>query len=175
MADLIIASFPDRNSADRVVDELEKSGYKPENISVITQAHTVSTAPRESATSAVVDNVAGGIIGGGTIGGLAGILAAAFGVVVIGPIAALIGATGIAATVITGAVIGAATGGIVGALADLGLSRDVAERYSRSIESGGAVVAAPIKDNNADEIRSIFDRNKAEDVSELSRDIKKKE
>lgn len=80
----------------------------------------------------IAEGAASGIITGGVLGGLAGLLVGV-GVLalpgigalfVAGPLAAVLGLAGTAATTVSGALIGSLVGGIVGALVGLGLAEE---------------------------------------------------
>jgi uncharacterized membrane protein len=170
MAKVVMAAFKDSDAADRAVIALEEKGYDSHDLSVITrenksEANDVISSTAEGATS--------GATTGAAVGGLAGLLAGAgvipavAGLFIGGPIAAVLGATGIAATTISGAVTGAAAGGLIGALTGLGVSEDVARSYDETVNQGGIVVAVPVQDSDNESPHSIFERNGAHDVSEV--------
>jgi len=173
MKELLFASFNDREDADNAIDELKDFGYKTEDISIITSRENRLVEGRteieEKTTSEKVASGAGsGIVTGGIIGGLAGLLAGAAGLIIVGPIAALFGLAGVLGTAITGLVMGVAIGGLAGALINLGLPKETAESYEKTVMAGGVVLSVPLDGYDRNEVRQILDDNNAEDVTELT-------
>jgi hypothetical protein len=62
-----------------------------------------------------------------------------------------------------GAVGGAATGGIVGALRDAGHSEDEANFYSEGVRRGGTLVSAKVPSDRAADAQATLDQNRAVD------------
>lgn len=58
---------------------------------------------------------------------------------------------------LTGAAAGAATGGVVGALTQAGVSSEDAEVYAEALRRGGALVSACVEDKDADRLQAIMD------------------
>ncbi len=167
---MVMGAFRDQTDADAAVNELEQRGYDSSDISVITKER------ENEASDAVSDTAQGAVSGattGGVVGGLAGLLAGAgvipaiAGLFIGGPVAAVLGATGIAATAISGAVTGATAGGLIGALTGLGVSKETAEAYDETVQSGGYVLAVPVKDSANENPRAILETHGASDVSEV--------
>lgn len=161
MREVLIGAFPDSARADEAVDSLQDAGFRPEDISVIMQRKEVARKRemREGRTS-----VGTGIVEGAAIGGVAGLVLSALGIVVVGPIAGLLGLVGIVGTTVTGAIIGAITGGIATALMNAGVPEREARAYEECIQSGGVVLAVPLESRNEDEVREIFEEFGAENV-----------
>jgi hypothetical protein len=84
-----------------------------------------------------------------------------------GPIAAALGLAGAAATTLSGAVTGAAAGGLIGALTGLGVPRETAESYDRTVEAGGVVIGLTVREHTAGEARGILERNGAQNLIEF--------
>lgn len=84
---------------------------------------------------------------GGTLGALAGIAAVAGAIPIVGPLfaagplATALGLTGAVGTTVAGAATGAAAGGIIGALTNLGVGQEHAQRYSDRVQAGDVLVA----------------------------------
>lgn len=169
MEEILIAAFPERERADTVIDQLKEAGYRAEDVSIITRAdHGIMRTSEKTG-----GGVGAGAVAGGTIGGVAGLLLAAMGIVIVGPISALLGLGGLIGTTLTGAVIGAATGGLVAALTQLGVPEDRAREYEDTVRSGGVILAVPIHDLTKENIRRILEDNGAEGTSEV--DVREKE
>jgi uncharacterized protein (TIGR02271 family) len=101
-------------------------------------------------------------VAGGAIGGLAGLLLGlgAFAIPGVGPI---IGAGPLAAA-LTGAAIGAAGGGLLGALVGWGIPETEAGYYAEGVNRGGTLVAVRTQDNMVDHVVSIMDRYNPVDI-----------
>src|SRR3954467_12239551 len=136
----IVGLFRDHAEAERVVSDLEAAGFNRSDISVIqrdprTGTADTSTTTRTSDEGPGVSTGTGAAIGAGTgaaLGGGLGLLAGAAGFFIPG-IGPLLGIGPMAATIIGGAGIGAAAGGIGGALVSSGVPHEEAERYSTGV------------------------------------------
>jgi uncharacterized membrane protein len=170
MRELIFAAFHDRERANEAIDRLEEAGFVTEDISiilrhngkVINEGETVVSAEGEPNTTSRVGRTA---VTGGVIGGLAGFLAGVLGIIVVGPIAAVLGLGGLIGTTITGLVIGAAAGGLAGALTRVGVPEKTARSYEEVVGRGGVILAVPTKIHK-DEVRRILENSGAEDITE---------
>lgn len=159
----LLASFVDVNQAATAFNTLTESDFAAEDISLL-----ATESSREAFTQKTGDTdhndlgVGEGAVKGGVTGGLIGLLVSAVplaivglpSLIVIGPIAAALGLTGIAATTATGATTGAVVGGLVGALDHLGVEEDTAKRYEETVKQGGVLLTVPIDDSNEGEIRT---------------------
>ena len=133
----IAGVFDDRYQAEQAVDDLEQAGFKASEIGfairgtdVVQGGMITDAVGTKDAQGAVT-----GFVGGGLIGGLLG-AAAALVVPGFGPMLA----AGVLWTSLGGAAAGAATGGIFGALAGLGLSEEEALFYEKALKRGKAIV-----------------------------------
>ncbi|RDI58519.1 hypothetical protein [Microvirga subterranea] len=97
-------------------------------------------------TGATIGTLAGG--GAGLLAGL-GMLA----IPGIGPVVA----AGWLVSTLVGAGAGAAVGGLVGALADRGVSEEEAHRYEEGIRRGGVLVTVGVDQGDTDRVRTILD------------------
>ncbi len=97
-------------------------------------------------TGATIGTLAGG--GAGLLAGL-GMLA----IPGVGPVVA----AGWLVSTLVGAGAGAAVGGLVGALADRGVSEEEAHRYEEGIRRGGVLVTVGVDQGDADRVRTILD------------------
>jgi uncharacterized membrane protein len=80
----------------------------------------------------------------------------------IGPIIA----AGPLAATLAGATLGAATGGLIGAFTDLGISEEEAHVYVESVRRGGTVLTVKISDEMEDKVSEILRRHQAVDIKE---------
>ena len=152
------AVFDSRAEAERAVSELREAGVPDQAISVISlhedgandehgHVHETDDHHDNKATGALK-----GLAAGGAVGAIAGLGALAIpGVgpfIAAGAIAESLGVVGSAAAV-SGAV-GAAAGGLTGALVDYGVSREHAEHYERRIRKGAVFVGVETRGSERD-------------------------
>lgn len=164
----IYATFKNLESTDRALTKLAALNYDPKEVSVIVR-EDINVKPQTEAgkggvTGAVVGGIAGGItglllgIGAITIAGLSPLLIA-------GPLAAALGITVLGAATVEGAATGIVGGGLVGALVGLGIPKETAQMYEASIREGEILLGVPVKEG-IDEtiITKIFEDEKAENI-----------
>ncbi|MDB5380094.1 MAG: hypothetical protein JWR00_4540 [Rubritepida sp.] len=141
--------FEDRATAVKAVEELDALGLPGLEISLAeaAEASTSGTVTTRSGTS--VGAMLG--TGAGLIAGM-GLLA----VPGFGPLMA----AGWFTTVLTVAGMGAATGGLIGALTSQGISETEASRYSKRLRQGGTLVVVRAGDaTQASNAESILERH----------------
>ena len=138
----VFGIFNDRVSLEKAVDRLKAEGFRNSDISVLIQsagetkdfAHEKETKAPEGATT----GAAGGILGGGILGWLAG--AGALAIPGIGPFVA----AGPIMGALSGAGIGGAVGGVTGALIGMGMPEYEAKRYESSVKAGGMLLSVHV-------------------------------
>lgn len=120
--------------ANQIVDNLTKSGFSSNDISVLfpdkDTTHEFSHEKNTKAPEGAITGVATGGVLGGTLGLLAGIGALA--IPGVGPFIA----AGPLLAALSGAAAGATVGGIAGALIGLGIPEIEAKRYENRIAEG---------------------------------------
>lgn len=136
--------FKDRESAERAYNELHSRGYTHDDVDLVMSDETRkkyfdkdATTETELGNKALEGAGAGSAIGG-TLGAIAGVIAAAgtsllipgLGLVIAGPLAA-----GLA-----GAGAGGLTGGIIGALIGRGIPEERAKVYDEGVRNGRIVM-----------------------------------
>lgn len=175
MSKMIMGAFHDSHDVDAAVTALEEHGISSDHLSIITaKDHADNTAGDKVADT--VGGATSGAVTGGMIGGLAGLLAgvgivpAIAGLFIGGPIAAALGATGVAAAAISGAATGAAAGGLIGALTNLGLPEETAKSYDTIVSNGGYLLAVSVHDGQEDAVRQAMEDNGATDLHEVDTD-----
>ena len=133
----VVGVFELRSEADAAIYELQRAGFRDEQIGFIVRDEDTGAATTvedgnttETAPGAAVGAVSGGIIGG-VIGAAAALLIPGIGPAIAG---------GILVTVLGGAAIGAAAGGIVGALVGMGVPEEEAHYYAGEFHSGRTLV-----------------------------------
>ena len=133
----VVGVFELRSEADAAIYELQRAGFRDEQIGFIVRNDDTGAATTvedgnttEAAPGAAVGAVSGGIIGG-VIGAAAALLIPGIGPAIAG---------GILVTVLGGAAIGAAAGGIVGALVGMGVPEEEAHYYAGEFHSGRTLI-----------------------------------
>lgn len=164
MKKLLLGVFPKHEDADTALFHLKDTGIESEEISIIAREDKVKEyRSRESGGEAVV--------AGGLLGGIAGLLIAAtpvvlpgVGILIAGPL-----------TVLTGLAMGAVTGGLLGALVDVGISESQARRFEKYIKEGGILLAVPVSEKTEAKARGILKEHNAEEITVIpyTEEIKK--
>jgi len=128
----IVGLFDDAAHAERALTGLREAGIRPEQLSVVARDAEDRDALSEPGEDA--EDVAGDAVTGGMIGGLAGFLIGISALVIpgIGPIVG----SGIIIATLAGAGLGAAAGGLVGALTVQGVPDAEAETYQTRVQAG---------------------------------------
>ena len=94
---------------------------------------------------------------GAAVGGAAGLLAG-LGLMAI-PGDGLVVAAGWLVSTLAGAAAGGATGSVIGALTQAGVSKNDADIYAEGLRRGGAVVSARLPDADAARLQAVMDRS----------------
>jgi hypothetical protein len=113
------------------------------------------------------DDVSTGAGIGAAVGGAGGLLTG-LGLIAIPGVGPVVAAGWLVSTLtgaVAGAAAGAAIGGLVSAFTEAGVSEEEAEILAEHVRRGGAVVCVRADDDQADEVRSIIQRNKSIDLA----------
>lgn len=150
------AVFNECERAEKAIHELRDAGVPDKSISLI-QLHDDETETKDGSGRTVEahegddkgSGTAKGLATGGALGAIAG-LGALFipGVgpfIAAGALAETLGVAGSAA--VASGVVGAAAGGLTGALLDYGMDREQAEYYERRVREGGVLVTVDTSEN----------------------------
>jgi hypothetical protein len=149
----IIATYSTANDADVAIQALHSVGLTDEEISVMTlDDKAQGELPGSSKVGKASDDAAAGALQGAKLGLVGGILVgvAALAIpglgplLVVGPLAASLGLSGIIGTAVTGAGIGTAVGGIgamVTSLVKMGMTETQASEIEGDLRSGAVVVS----------------------------------
>src|SRR5687767_957298 len=167
MAKAVFCIATSEFQAESIVNELKVAGFSDNDISVLFPdktgtkdfAHEQHTKAPEGAVTGLST---GGVLGG-ALGWLAGIGALAIpGVgpfIAAGPIMAALG----------GAAVGAAFGGIAGALVGMGIPEYEAKRYEGKIREGNILISVHSESSDeAKRAKEIFEQAGAQDISTSS-------
>jgi hypothetical protein len=153
MKKFTIGIFANRDDAEKAISALHSSlDIDTDDISYIFrntegEVREVSAADVDGGSPVSEGAGKGAAIGAG-IGVLAGIAAVAGVIPVVGPLfaagplAAALGIGGAAGTTVAGAATGAVAGGLIGALVNLGVSQENAQRYADRVHAGDVLVSA---------------------------------
>lgn len=152
MKNMTIGIFSDRSNAEAAINRLHNELQIPnDDISYIYRnmdGDVVEVEADDISTKTPAEGAKKGAVIGGTIGAIAGLATVAGVIPVIGPLfaagplAAALGLTGAVGTTAAGAATGAAAGGVIGALANLGIGQEKAQHYSDRVGAGDILVAA---------------------------------
>jgi hypothetical protein len=132
-----VAAFDDRVEAERAVDELHQAGFGRDDIGFALRGDDVGRGGMITDEPGALDG--NGAVRGAIAGGVAGSLLGAVASLVIPGVGPVLAAGFIASALGFGAA-GVATGGILGAMAGLGVSEDEAHFYAREFDAGKALV-----------------------------------
>jgi hypothetical protein len=177
----VIGVFDTRDQAERAVNEIRESGYQESEISLMAKQGQEATGElhkdggneyeedefygdevnnQEGNSGFTGQNITDGTATGGTIGGVAGLLAGAGALAIpgIGPV--------VAAGPIAAGLSGAVSGGLAGALVDYGIPEEVGQNYEEHLRSGSMLAIFEEAENEEDtaEVAAIMQRNGAVDV-----------
>jgi len=151
----VIGVFEDVDSATRALNALRDAGFTPEQVSVLARDSRVTREVADN-TDMVAEDAGKGAIVGTILGGLAGWLIgiSALAIPGIGPV---VGA-GIIATTLAGAGLGAAAGGLIGALGSYGVPEEDARAYEESVRQGSVLLTVhATSEAQAQQAQHIFE------------------
>lgn len=173
MTNTIIGIFRDKTRADTAIKKLNEMGLDSKNMSIMVKDVSWVSEVVKNKGGRVAETTAGGAGAGMALGAITGILVG-LGAITIpgigalfigGPIAAMLGLTGTAATAVAAATSGVLAGGVVGALIGLGLPPEIAEIYEERLKEGAIILAVPVTTTKElDAVESVFTSENAEDI-----------
>jgi uncharacterized membrane protein len=171
----VFVLFDEQDKANQAMERLQKEGYQPEDISVVTKETGVVKTERveESKAEHVGGRALKGAGAGGAVGIVAGLLIGAgavaipgLGAVLIGgPLVGTLGLTGATATAVSGALTGILAGGLVGALVGLGVPEERAKVYEERIKEGAILLTVPAKPGEEGKVEKILKEAGADNIS----------
>jgi uncharacterized membrane protein len=152
--------FDHYEDAERAVDALLSHGFVKDEIGVMARDDVVQDyRKRSTVTAAEVGGDSGtGAVGGALLGGFGGLLAGIAALLIpgIGPAitaGTLASALGLP---LVGAGIGAAAGGVIGALVNMGVPEEAAHVYAEGVKRGGVLVTVRTSDARLDKAQQIL-------------------
>lgn len=151
MKNITLATFSTRDDAEKAINRLHNElDISHDEISYVyrnTEDEVKEVDTKDISSSTPQEGAVDGAKIGGTIGALAGI-ATVIGVIPIigpifaaGPLITALGLTGALGATAAGAVTGAAAGGLVGALMNLGVGEEHAQRYADYVTAGNVLIS----------------------------------
>ncbi len=150
---IVLESYSSESEAERAVRALQDAGFGADDISIVAKDEgraqgVAQDTGTDTAEGAGIGAATGGVLGalGGLIVGATALTIPGIGLVIAGPLAAVLGGAGL----------GAVTGGLAGALAGLGVSKDEAEQYQERVEAGDILVVVAAGQREA-EARQILE------------------
>ena len=164
----VVGIYDRITQARNAVNDLVDSGLSRDDVSLIApdpEGHYAGYEETEDrATAETTDAAAEGAIAGGVIGGLGGVLVGlgAFAIPGIGPIVA----AGPIVAGLVGAGVGAAAGGLLGALVQWGVPEEEAGYYAEAVRRGSTLVAVRTPDDQVKRVVNILERYNPVDVNE---------
>jgi uncharacterized membrane protein len=157
MSKTVVGIFDSRDQAEMAARHVRDQGLRTDDISIVAkqgednaQGGQGINASMMNRQAGVNDNISGGVLSGGVLGGLAGLL--------IGTGSLFIPGLGIiaAAGPITGLLSGAVTGGIVGGLVDLGIPESRGRTYENDIRQGRILFSMKTDEDKVGQVASIL-------------------
>lgn len=175
MATFTLGIVDTSEKAKGIVAALQKAGFRKEEISVLSKDDNKKDGSGQPVTAGIVSGAATG----GILGALAGLLVG-IGVIVVpgigpllagGPLLAMLGITGAAASTATGAAAGAvaggATGGLMAAFMKAGLSEERAKEYEARIQAGGILIGVSTDRVNTSVATDVFTEQGANLIADI--------
>jgi len=165
MADsrLVTGIFGSRAAAEAAVKEINRRGYRQQDITVMMSEATRTKEFGIEAATKAAEGAAVGAAVGGTVGAtLAGLVAIGtslaipgLGLVIAGPLAAALAGLGA----------GGATGGLVGLLIGTGIPENRARVYEAGLHEGGILLGVEAKsERDAGQLEQLFESLGAQQV-----------
>ena len=148
-----VGYFRHRASADAAYDDLVRSGFGRDDVSIMGQGREGGTGLADD------DHVGAGE--GAAVGGITGLLLGAAAMLIpgIGPIVAVGPLAAGLAGAVTGAATGVVVGGITGALTDAGVDHDTSAYYDERLKQGGYLLTVRANDVEYEKARMILERH----------------
>jgi uncharacterized protein (TIGR02284 family) len=164
---IVLGLFAETTDVDEVIGTLTEAGFSQEQISLLAQEKTVKAALEDDTQKRTQESAQAAALGGGTVGGLIGLVAGASMATVLG-VGSVLSGGALAATLgvtAAGAGIGASYGGIFGALLGWGVAEDDTRRYVEGVRRGEILLAVEAKPERAEEAADILRRAEAEGIT----------
>ena len=135
----VFGIFHTQLQAERAIEDLLGSGFSTDDISILAEDHTSQRSFAHELHSKAPEGATAGVVGGGLIGGAAGLLAALGSLAIpgVGPLLA----AGPVLAALAGIGAGGTVGGLIGGLVGMGIPEYEAKRYEGRIQAGGVLLS----------------------------------
>jgi uncharacterized membrane protein len=155
----IVVGLLDRQAeAQKAVEELLNSGFRREDIGMLVVAPGADQLVNNAAKGVFLGSLAGLLIGAATM-----LLPGVGWVMVAGPVS----------TLLLGTALGAAAGGVIGALRSKGVPEKDAQFYAEGVRRGGVLITVATRtDEAAKRAEEILKRHGAVDIDERREQLK---
>lgn len=174
MKEFVLGVFEAREDAEKAINRLHNDvGVDTDEISYVYRSIDGKTREINAAdisSSTPGEGAAKGAVTGGILGGIAGLVVAAGALPILGPVVAagpLVSALGLGAGALgataAGAVTGGAAGGLIGALSNMGLGEEQAQRYDDYVRAGNIMLM--VHTSSPAEAASVMEECAALDVT----------
>lgn len=160
MANYIVGFFTDKQMAQTAIDQLKSKGYG-DQISLIAK-NQYGEVESQSSHTVTDSETATGIGIGAFAGAIAGLIVAA-----IPGVPILIGGPLLLTWGVTGAALGALSGGLVAAFVDLGFDEEEAQTFESYIQKGDIMVTVSGEESQFDEIADVLQDSGAFELSQV--------
>ncbi len=168
-----IGTFPSRTSAENAINRLHTDiGIDEDEVSYVyknTEGDIKEVSAEDVMDTTTAEGAGRGAVIGGSIGVIAGLATVAGIIPVIGPIFAagpLVAALGLGAgavgTTAVGALTGAAAGGLIGALTNMGVTEERAQEYEDRVVAGNVLVAVHAEEGSG--VEAVLTDSGATDI-----------
>ena len=143
---VVVGVFADQGQARQALHELLQAGFPPEHIGFLVRNEAMPqerVATEKLSEAGEIDATSGAVTGGvlgGVIGAAAALLIPGLGLALAGGILATVG----------GAVLGAATGGLIAVLTHMGVPEEEARSYDEAFQAGRTIVIVQAEDRLAE-------------------------
>lgn len=164
----VVGVFMDEKTADEAITALQSDGFDHNHIGLVAHEEVLQKVDRqeeiEEGTVTVDQEL--GTVGGAAVGGLTGLLIGVGALVIpgLGPILAAGTLSTALGTVLAMTGMGAATGGLVGALTSVGVTEEDAKTYANKVKEGGILVVVEVYDERVPVISEILKQAGAVEV-----------
>ena len=159
---VVVGVFETRARAEQALEDLRRSGFDAEDVSILAQDPDASLPDQTNADAAeTADHATAGAVAGGLAGAVAGWVLGAGSLLIpgVGPFIA----AGALASALTGAAVGAGLGAIGGALTHLGVPEEDARWYAQQVRGGRSLVTVNAG-RRYDEAQALLRRHGGKDV-----------
>ncbi|MGP1373470.1 MAG: hypothetical protein ACTS3T_11635 [Almyronema sp.] len=162
-----IGLFPDRATAEAALVKLRDAGFNMDKISVVTDTDRAASAPAMAGTEVkgkdeqAAGGAKAGAVAGTATGGIMG-LVGGLGVLAIPGVGPALELGVVLANTLLGAGIGAAGGGLIGALIGWGVPEDKANYYNSRVDAGDYLVLAEGTTQEIEMAEAILSENRVQ-------------